>query len=128
VLGGLWSTAVTVGLFTSLLASGSGLDETRTTVFATLILIELFKAFSFRSDRRSTFERPFRNRWLNLAVAWEIVLLTLVLNVPFLERAFGTTDMSPARWALVVGAALTIVPVLELGKLLVRRRAGVADT
>jgi P-type Ca2+ transporter type 2C len=127
-LGGIWSTAVTVGLFTSLLASGSGLGEARTTVFATLILIELCKAFSFRSDRRSTFERPFRNRWLNLAVAWEIVLLTLVLNVPFLESAFGTTDLSPTRWALVVGAALTIVPVLELGKLLVRRRAVEANS
>jgi Ca2+-transporting ATPase len=130
-LGGLWSAAVTVGLFTSLLASGSGLSEARTSVFATLILIELFKAFSFRSDRRSTFERPFRNRWLNLAVAWEVALLTIVLNVPFLESAFGTTDLSLAHWALVVGAALTIVPVLELGKLLVRRgaaEANLADT
>ena len=126
-LGGLWSTAVTVGLFTSLLGSGTGLDEARTTVFATLILIELFKTFSFRSDRRSTLERPFRNRWLNLAVAWEITLLTLVLNIPFLESAFGTTDLSPGRWALVIGAALTIVPVLELGKLLVRRGAVEAD-
>ena len=44
-----------------------------------------------------------------------------MINVPFLEDAFGTTDLSPARWAFVVGAALTIVPVLELGKLLVRR-------
>ena len=113
-LGGIWSTAVTVSLFTWALASGMGLDDARTTIFATLILIELFKAFSFRSDRRSTLEGPFRNRWLNLAVAWEIVLLTLVINVPFLEHAFGTTDLSPGRWALVVGAALTIVPVLEL--------------
>ena len=93
-LGGIWSTAVTVSLFASTLASGGGLSEARTTVFATLILIELFKAFSFRSDRRSTLEGTFRNRWLNLAVAWEIVLLTLVINVPFLESAFGTTDLS----------------------------------
>ena len=127
-LGGIWSTAVTVSLFASTLASGEGLSEARTTVFATLILIELFKAFSFRSDRRSTLEGTFRNRWLNLAVAWEIVLLTLVINVPFLESAFGTTDLSPGRWALIVGAALTIVPVLELGKLLVRRSsAGTAE-
>ena len=120
-LGGIWSTLVTVSLFASTLASGDGLGEARTTVFATLILIELFKAFSFRSDRRSTLEGTFRNRWLNLAVAWEIALLTLVINVPFLEHAFGTTDLSPGRWALIVGAALTIMPVLELGKLLVRR-------
>jgi P-type Ca2+ transporter type 2C len=122
-LGGVWSTAVTVGLFTWTLTSGRSLGEARTTVFATLILIELFKAFAFRSDRRSTLEGTFRNRWLNLAVAWEIALLTLVINVPFLEHAFGTTGLSPARWALVIGAALTIVPVLELGKLLVRRSA-----
>ena len=123
VLGGIWSTAVTVSLFAWTLGSGRSLGEARTMVFATLILIELFKAFAFRSDRRSTLEGTFRNRWLDLAVAWEIALLTLVINVPFLEHAFGTTGLSPARWALVVGAALTIVPVLELGKLLVRRSA-----
>ena len=123
VLGGIWSTAVTVSLFAWTFGSGRSLGEARTMVFATLILIELFKAFAFRSDRRSTLEGTFRNRWLDLAVAWEIALLTLVINVPFLEHAFGTTGLSPARWALVVGAALTIVPVLELGKLLVRRSA-----
>jgi len=112
-----------VSLFAWTLGSGRSLGEARTMVFATLILIELFKAFAFRSDRRSTLEGTFRNRWLDLAVAWEIALLTLVINVPFLEHAFGTTGLSPARWALVVGAALTIVPVLELGKLLVRRSA-----
>jgi len=122
-VGGIWSTAVTVSLFAWTLGSGRSLGEARTMVFATLILIELFKAFAFRSDRRSTLEGTFRNRWLDLAVAWEIALLTLVINVPFLEHAFGTTGLSPARWALVVGAALTIVPVLELGKLLVRRSA-----
>jgi Ca2+-transporting ATPase len=123
LLGGAWSTAVTVGLFAWTLGTGGGTAEARTTVFATLILIELFKAFAFRSDRRSTLEGTFRNRWLDLAVGWEIALLALVVDVPFLEHAFGTTDLSPARWALVVGAALTIVPVLEVGKLLARRRA-----
>jgi Ca2+-transporting ATPase len=123
LLGGAWSTAVTVGLFAWTLGRGGGTAEARTTVFATLILIELFKAFAFRSDRRSTLEGTFGNRWLDLAVGWEIALLALVVGVPFLERAFGTTDLSPARWALVVGAALTIVPVLEVGKLLARRRA-----
>ena len=100
---------------------GEGLGEARTTVFATLILIELFKAFSFRSDRRSTLEGTFRNRWLNLAVAWEIVLLTLVINVPFLEQRVRDDRPLARTLGAVVGAALTIVPVLELGKLLVRR-------
>lgn len=120
-LGGAWSTMITVTLFTWALASGGGLDEARTTVFVALILIELFKAFAFRSDRRSTLEAPFANRWLDLAVAWEIALLIMVVNVPFLESAFGTTDLSVSRWLVVVGAAFTILPVLELGKLARRR-------
>ena len=96
--------------------------EAMTTVFATLILIEFFKAYSFRSDRRSVLERPFANRWLNLAILWELVLLTLVLNVPFLEDAFGTTDLSWQTWLVVVATAVTIVPVLEVAKRVIQAR------
>ena len=84
--------------------------------FATLVLIEFFKAYSFRSDRYSLLDRPFANRWLNLAVAWELVLLTLVVNVPFLQDLFGTQQLSLGAWLIVAGAAFTIVPVLELAK------------
>ena len=123
-VGGLWSALVTLGLFTWALSSGRGLAEAMTMTFATLVLIEFFKAYSFRSDRRSVFERPFANRWLNLAVAWELVLLALVVNVPFLQDAFGTTPLSPATWAVVGGVALTVIPVLELAKWALRRRSG----
>ncbi len=85
-------------------------------MFATLVLIEFFKAYSYRSDRHSIVRRPFANRWLNLAIAWEVVLLVLVVNVPFLQDAFGTTGLSGAEWALAVAAGLTIVPVLEVGE------------
>ncbi|MGH3024384.1 MAG: cation transporting ATPase C-terminal domain-containing protein, partial [Gaiellaceae bacterium] len=96
--------------------------EAMTMTFATLVLIEFFKAFSFRSDRNSVLDRPFANRWLNLAILWELALLALVVNVPFLQDAFGTADLSPATWALVAAVSFTIVPVLELAKYVLRRR------
>jgi Ca2+-transporting ATPase len=86
------------------------------------VLIEFFKAYSFRSDRNSILEQPFANRWLNLAILWELVLVALVVNVPFLQEAFGTTGLSLGAWLTVVGAAVTIVPVLELAKRTIRRR------
>ena len=49
----------------------------------------------------------------------------LVVELPFLQRAFGTTGLDGGEWLLVAGCAATIVPVLELGKWLVRR--GVLD-
>ena len=120
-VGGAWSGLVTLGLFTWQLSSGTSLDEAITITFATLVLIEFFKAYSFRSDRRSVFERPFANRWLNLAIAWELLLLALVINVPFLQNAFGTEPLSAETWLLVAGVAVTIVPVLELAKAVIRR-------
>jgi Ca2+-transporting ATPase len=96
-----------------------------TMTFATLVLIEFFKAYCLRSDRASVLDRPFTNRWLNVAILWELVLVVLVVNVPFLQDAFGTTGLSFEDWLLVAGVAFTIVPALEIAKQVVSR--GAAD-
>ncbi len=87
-----------------------------TMTFATLVLIEFWKAYSYRSDHRSILHAPFSNKWLNLAIVWELLLLVLVVNVPFLQDAFGTTGLPWGDWAIMAAAAFTIVPVLELAK------------
>ena len=122
VVGGMWSALVTLSLFSWALTTERTLAEAMTMTFATLVLIEFFKAYSYRSDHRSVLAHPFANRWLNLAILWELVLLALVVNVPFLQAAFGTTGLSPGDWAIAAGVAFTVVPVLELAKLIARRR------
>jgi Ca2+-transporting ATPase len=119
--GGVWSAIVTLTLFTTALSAGWALEEAMTMTFATLVFIEFFKAYSFRSDRSSVVVRPFANRWLNLAVLWELTLLLLVVNVPLLQDAFGTQSLSVGGWAVVVGSAFTIVPVLEAAKAVLRK-------
>jgi Ca2+-transporting ATPase len=89
--------------------------------FVSLVLIQLFKAYSFRSDRASTFEHPFANRWLNLAVGWELAMLAAVVYVPALHEPFGTYALSAVDWAIAAGTALTVVPVLDLAKWANRR-------
>ena len=120
-VGGAWSAFATLGLFVWALAAGRALADAMTMTFATLVLIEFFKAYSFRSDRNSIVERPFANKWLNLAILWELVLVALVINVPFLQDAFGTRALPLEMWLLVAGVAFTIVPVLEAAKLALRR-------
>ena len=83
-----------------------------TMAFVSLVLIQFFKAYNFRSKRRSIVKKPFANRWLNAAVAWELGLLALVLYVPALEGAFGTYPLPLVDWVIVF-AAVTIVLVLE---------------
>ncbi|HEY5512380.1 MAG TPA: HAD-IC family P-type ATPase, partial [Geomonas sp.] len=121
LIGGGWSALVNLSLFSWSRVSGRSISEAMTMTFVTLVLIEFFKAYNFRSDRHSVLEHPFANRWLNLAILWEILLLLLVIYLPFLHKPFGTFALPPADWAIIVPAACTIFPVLELAKWLERR-------
>jgi Ca2+-transporting ATPase len=121
VLGGVWSTLMNLGLFSWALDSGRSLDEAMTMTFVSLVLIQFFKAYNFRSDRLSVLVQPFANKWLNLAILWELVLLTIIIYVPFLHEALGTYYLTLADWGTIVGVACTIVPVLEMAKWMERK-------
>jgi Ca2+-transporting ATPase len=121
LVGGLWSALVNLGLFVWALNSGRGIQEAMTMTFVSLVLIQFFKAYNFRSDLHSVLRSPFANKWLNLAIAWELFMLALILYVPILERTFGTFALPWRDWLIIVVAALTISPVLELAKWMERR-------
>ena len=121
LIGGAWSALVNLGVFAWARRSGRELPEAMSMTFMTLVLIQFVKAYNFRSDRRSVFHRPFANRWLNLAIAWELLLLLALLYVPTLERAFGTFPLTGVDWLVIGLGALSVMPVLELVKWLERR-------
>jgi Ca2+-transporting ATPase len=89
--------------------------------FLSLVLVQFFKAYSFRSDRLSTFNRPFANRWLNIAVAWELGLMMALLHVPALQKVFGLTDLTPLEWTVTVTLAASVIGVLEIAKAMARK-------
>ncbi|MBW7883016.1 MAG: cation-translocating P-type ATPase [Caldilineaceae bacterium] len=121
VIGGLWSAAVNLGLFAWALNSGRRLEEAMTMTFVSLVLIQFFKAYNFRSDRHSVLNHPFANKWLNLAIAWELVLLVVIVYAPFLQAPIGTFGLQLMDWVIVVALAFTVSPVLELAKWMERR-------
>ncbi|HEX6901848.1 MAG TPA: cation-translocating P-type ATPase [Thermoanaerobaculia bacterium] len=121
LVGGVWSALINLGLFVWALRSGHPREEAMTLVFVSLVMVQFFKAYNYRSDRHTVLRRPFANRWLNLAVLWEMALLVLIVHLPFFESAFGTYALSLADWLLVAGLAFTVTPVLELAKWMERR-------
>jgi Ca2+-transporting ATPase len=120
-VGGLWSALVNLGLFAWARASGRSIEEAMTMTFVSLVLIQFFKAYNFRSDRLSVLNRPLANKWLNLAIVWELILLVLIVYVPFLHAPFGTFSLPLVDWAIVLALAFTVSPVLELAKWMERR-------
>jgi Ca2+-transporting ATPase len=117
-LAGIWTGAVTLGIFVWSVNSGRPFSEAQSMCFVTLILIEFFNAFNCRSFEHSLFKIGiWSNKWLLLAVLWELILLCLIIYVPALQGPFNTHSLTLEDWGIAVGAAATIFIAFEIAKL-----------
>jgi len=105
-----------------LVAEDAQLATARTTVFTALVFMQLFNALNSRSELSSAFDHLFTNRWLWASLAFATLAQVAVVQVPFLQEAFGTVALGWQHWALAVGAGAAILLVEEVVKLV--RRAG----
>jgi len=119
--GGVWSTIVNLGLFVWARQSGRSIEEAMTMTFMSLVLIQFFKAYNFRSDRHSVLNKPFANKWLNWAIVAELLVLLVIVYLPILHRPFGTYSLPLVDWVIVVVLAFSVSPVLEAVKWFERR-------
>jgi P-type Ca2+ transporter type 2C len=96
----------------------------QTMVFITLILAELVNAFNCRSDIHSLFTVGFwRNHFLVGSALLSLVIMVVVIHWQPLSSLFHTRPLSLADWLVAAGLSLTIFPVVEVTKWLLRRRA-----
>ena len=84
--------------------------------FTTLMLFQIFNVFNARSDERSAFVHLFTNRWLWAAVAGSVALQVVVVYVPFLQNAFGTTALSARDWLFCAAVASSVLWLREASK------------
>ena len=82
--------------------------------------MQLFNMLNFRSDTGSAFIHMVSNAWLWGSVALVTVLQILVVEVPFLQSAFGTAPLDWIHWAVAVGAGAAVLLYEEVVKLLRR--------
>ena len=98
----------------------SDLTEARTAGFTVLVLAQLFNCLNSRAERTSAFFGLFTNRRLWLAIIGSLALQVAVLYVPMLNRAFETTPLTAADWALCAVMASSVLWMSELKKLVSR--------
>jgi Ca2+-transporting ATPase len=110
---GAWAALVNLGLFAWTLEAGHGLERAQGVTFIALIVIQLTNAYNFRSEDRSAIHRPLANRWLNAATALVAVVLVAMVYGQWFNQAFGTVPLSAAEWLLILGVALSSIPVYE---------------
>ena len=101
--------------------AGWGVPTGETMAFATLGLIQLFHAFNVKSVYKSLATvGAFKNKMFNIAIVVSALMLLSVLVVPGLTTVFSVTVLNLEQWLVVLAAAFSIVPFVEIAKAIMR--------
>jgi Ca2+-transporting ATPase len=88
-----------------------------------LSLSHLAVGFLARDQRSTIFDRaalPGSTQLRRYGIA--LLAIIAVTTIGFLQRIFGTTELSFSQWSICIGLAASLVVVEELIKLVIRRR------
>jgi hypothetical protein len=96
----------------------------QTIAFTTLVVAELLRAFTARSERFNLWQIGLlTNRWMAYAVAASFALLVAVIYLPFLQPVFSTVPLSLEHWLMLLPFTLLPSAAAEIAKFFLRRRS-----
>jgi Ca2+-transporting ATPase len=91
----------------------------RSMVFATIVLFEIFFAFSCRSFDRTFFATgPLRNKYLASVVLGQAIIMPFIFQIPALAGIFSVTSLNSAEWLVVIALSSLGFIASELTKVL----------
>lgn len=88
--------------------------------FLTLSMAEICHSFNMRSLHGSIFKMQGQNLWLWGAGILSFLMTTVVVEVPFLANAFELAKLDLPEYAVAMGLALSIIPIVEICKIFTR--------
>jgi Ca2+-transporting ATPase len=97
------------------------LEYARTMLFFMFVGVEFVIALNCRSLVFSIFSVP-PHKWLVTALAWELLLIALIVQLPAVRQAFGITFPTLADLALIATIGVILMLLIEATKILLRRQ------
>ncbi len=98
-------------------------EDGMTMAFFTMAMCEVFHSFNMRSQRGSAVAMLFKghhNVALYGAMVGSFLLTTAVVEIPFLANLFEFTQLSALEYAISLGLAFLIIPIVECVKAIQR--------
>ena len=87
-----------------------------TMAFLTLSMVEICHSLNMRSRRGSIFKLNSHNVFLYGAMLVSLILTTVVIEVPFIAKAFQFTPIDFTEYLIALGLAVLIIPIMEIVK------------
>jgi Ca2+-transporting ATPase len=97
------------------------ITHARTEMFFLFIIIELIIALNFRSMRYSIFKAP-PHKWLLIALAWELALIAVLIQLPSVREAFGIIKPSATDLGIIFGFGIIVFISMEVIKAIIRSK------
>jgi calcium-translocating P-type ATPase len=124
IVAGVVMAVGTLLLFHLELVAGSSIVRAQTIALTTMVLFQMFQVGMARSERRSAFvTSPFSNVALLVGTIAATALHAAVMMLPFTARLLHLEPVDPRSWLTMVLVAASIIPAMELHKL-IRAAAG----
>lgn len=121
-LGGLAITVVLLGLIQLGGSSAEGAGTGQSVAFTAFALCLIVAAFECRSETESVLTpSTFDSKQMNWVALAQFVLAVLVTQMDGFNRLLGTTEIDARQFGTALLAALALLLLWELGKLLARR-------
>ena len=102
-------------------------EEGMTMAFLTMSMCEIFHSFNMRSQRGSavamSLGQKSHNIVLYIAMVASLLLTTAIIEVPFLADMFEFTHLDAKAYAISIGLAFLVIPIVEIIKAVQRALA-----
>jgi Ca2+-transporting ATPase len=122
VVQGLMITAGILVLYYVYMQNGHSLEETRTMIFTTLVLSNVFLTFVSRSFTKSIYHTiRYKNSLAPLLLIVSVIFLLLLYWVPFVQHLFKLAPVSASDFWISLIVAFVSVMWFEVYKLNLRR-------
>ncbi|MFD9082132.1 cation-translocating P-type ATPase [Streptomyces erythrochromogenes] len=124
-LGGLAITVVLLGLITLGTSRFDSVETGRSVAFTAFALCLIVAAFECRSETDSVLTTStFDSKQMNWVALAQFVLAVLVTQMDGFQRLLGTTEIDARQFGWALLAAVALLFLWELGKLVARRSRG----
>ena len=96
------------------------LEQARTMLFFMFVVVEFVIALNCRSLVYSIFSVP-PHKWLLIALAWEVALIAILVQIPAIRHSFGIAIPSLTDLMLISAIGIVFMAIIEASKMLLRR-------
>jgi Ca2+-transporting ATPase len=103
--------------------NAEGEDPARTMGLTTFAIGNLFFSLEARDELRSVFSLDtFSDRTFLITSLMSVGAIVFATELDFFQRILDTVELTGNQWLICIGAALTIIVVSEIWKLVLRAR------